>query len=29
VFLADGRIVNEMEAPTAEKVLDRMKSLEG
>jgi putative ABC transport system ATP-binding protein len=28
VFLADGRIVNEMEAPTAEKVLDRMKSLE-
>jgi putative ABC transport system ATP-binding protein len=29
VFLADGRIVNEMLEPTAQKVLDRMKSLEG
>ena len=28
VFLADGRIVDEMESPTPEKVLDRMKSLE-
>ncbi len=28
VFLADGRIVDEMREPTAEKVLDRMKSLE-
>jgi putative ABC transport system ATP-binding protein len=28
VFLADGRIVDEMRDPTAEKVLDRMKSLE-
>jgi putative ABC transport system ATP-binding protein len=27
VFLADGRIVDEMAAPTAERVLDRMKSL--
>ena len=27
VFLADGRIVDEMTAPTAEKVLDRMKGL--
>ncbi len=27
VFLADGRIVDEMEAPTAERVLDRMKGL--
>jgi putative ABC transport system ATP-binding protein len=27
VFLADGRIVDEMAAPTAEKVLDRMKGL--
>jgi putative ABC transport system ATP-binding protein len=27
VFLADGRIVDEMTTPTAEKVLDRMKSL--
>ena len=26
VFLADGRIVDEMEAPTAERVLDRLKS---
>jgi putative ABC transport system ATP-binding protein len=29
VFLADGRVVDEMEAPTAERVLDHMKSLEG
>jgi putative ABC transport system ATP-binding protein len=29
VFLADGRIVDEMFEPTAQKVLDRMKSLEG
>ena len=29
VFLADGRIVDEMAAPTAERVLDRMKSLGG
>ncbi|HEU5269331.1 MAG TPA: ABC transporter ATP-binding protein [Jatrophihabitans sp.] len=28
VFLADGRIVDELRAPTAEKVLDRMKHLE-
>ena len=28
VFLADGRVVDEMEAPTAERVLDHMKSLE-
>ena len=27
VFLADGRIVDEMTAPTADRVLDRMKSL--
>jgi putative ABC transport system ATP-binding protein len=27
VFLADGRIVDEMEGPTADKVLDRMKQL--
>ena len=27
VFLADGRIVDEMSAPTADKVLDRMKGL--
>jgi putative ABC transport system ATP-binding protein len=27
VFLADGRIVDEMLAPTAERVLDRMKRL--
>jgi putative ABC transport system ATP-binding protein len=26
VFLADGRIVDEMSAPTAERVLDRMKA---
>jgi putative ABC transport system ATP-binding protein len=29
VFLADGRVVDEMESPTAERVLDHMKSLEG
>jgi putative ABC transport system ATP-binding protein len=29
VFLVDGRIVEEMEAPTAERVLDRMKTLAG
>ncbi len=29
VFLADGRIVDEMTAPTAERVLDRMKGLGG
>jgi putative ABC transport system ATP-binding protein len=29
VFLADGRIVDEMRRPTADSVLDRMKSLEG
>ncbi len=28
VFLADGHVVDEMEDPTAERVLDRMKSLE-
>lgn len=28
VFLADGRVVDEMEGPTAERVLDHMKSLE-
>ncbi|HET9672472.1 MAG TPA: ABC transporter ATP-binding protein [Actinomycetota bacterium] len=28
VFLADGRIVDEMREPTAERVLDRMKSME-
>jgi putative ABC transport system ATP-binding protein len=27
VFLADGKIAGEMTEPTAEKVLDRMKSL--
>jgi putative ABC transport system ATP-binding protein len=27
VFLADGKIVDQMEAPTAERVLDRMKRL--
>ena len=26
LFLADGRIVDQMEAPTAQRVLDRMKS---
>ena len=29
VFLADGRVVDEMRQPTADKVLDRMKSLGG
>jgi putative ABC transport system ATP-binding protein len=29
VFLGDGRVVDEMESPTAESVLDRMKSLGG
>jgi len=29
VFLADGRVVDEMSEPTAERVLDRMKSLGG
>jgi putative ABC transport system ATP-binding protein len=29
VFLGDGRIVDEMLEPTAQKILDRMKSLEG
>ena len=29
VFLADGRVVDDMTAPTAERVLDRMKNLEG
>jgi hypothetical protein len=29
VFLADGRIVDEMLDPTAQKILDRMKLLEG
>ncbi|TSE01855.1 ABC transporter ATP-binding protein [Skermania sp. ID1734] len=29
VFLADGRIVDELRGPTAESVLDRMKALEG
>jgi putative ABC transport system ATP-binding protein len=29
VFLADGRVVDEMPEPTAERVLDRMKSLGG
>jgi len=28
VFLADGRVVDQMEAPTVERVLDRIKSLE-
>ena len=28
VFLADGRAVDEMHEPTADSVLDRMKSLE-
>jgi putative ABC transport system ATP-binding protein len=28
LFLADGKIVDEMAKPTATKVLDRMKSLE-
>ena len=29
VFLADGRIVDDMVDPTAERVLDRLKTLEG
>lgn len=29
VFLADGRLVDRMEAPTAERVLDRMKAFDG
>nr|WP_233158989.1 ABC transporter ATP-binding protein [Actinophytocola xanthii] len=29
LFLADGRLVDELDGPTAERVLDRMKSLEG
>jgi ABC-type lipoprotein export system ATPase subunit len=29
VFLADGHIVDEMDGPTAERVLDRLKTLEG
>ena len=29
VFLSDGRIVDEMPAPTAASVLDRLKALEG
>ena len=29
VFLADGHIVDEMDSPTAERVLDRLKTLEG
>ena len=29
MFLADGHIVDEMREPTAERVLDRLKSLEG
>jgi putative ABC transport system ATP-binding protein len=29
LFLADGQIVDEMEAPTADRVLDRMKQFEG
>jgi putative ABC transport system ATP-binding protein len=28
LFLADGRIVDELESPTAEKVLERMKGFE-
>ena len=28
VFLADGHIVDEMQGPTAERVLDRLKTLE-
>jgi putative ABC transport system ATP-binding protein len=28
LFLADGRIVDEMRAPTADTVLDRMKGME-
>ena len=29
IFLADGHVVDEMRAPTADRVLDRLKSLEG
>jgi putative ABC transport system ATP-binding protein len=29
VFLADGRVIDEMEDPTAEAILDRMKALGG
>jgi len=29
LFLADGRIVDEMAGPTADRVLDRMKQFEG
>jgi putative ABC transport system ATP-binding protein len=29
LFLADGRIVDHMDAPTAERVLDRIKDLGG
>ena len=29
VFLRDGRLVGQIEDPTAERVLDRIKSLEG
>jgi len=29
LFLADGRVVDEMERPTAQSVLDRMKSFDG
>jgi hypothetical protein len=29
VFLGDGRVVDQMDAPTADTVLDRMKSLGG
>ena len=29
VFLADGHVVDEMREPTADRVLDRLKSLEG
>ena len=29
VFLADGRVVDHMSEPTADKVLDHMKNLEG
>ena len=28
VFLGDGQVVDEMQAPTAERILDRLKSLE-
>jgi putative ABC transport system ATP-binding protein len=29
IFLADGHVVDEMLEPTADRVLDRLKSLEG